>query len=481
MLTGPNSLRRLGLRQEVANFVVFMANDYPSYAADKIFQPIPGFEAGGNSGHHIAQALLAAKNFTGHRIDARQQRHQSAGRSHCETRGLDVFSTLVDALREQDVLVITLHSLAPPGTREKLIRAAGEAGVKWILPNAWGIDGTYELIARDLPMFAVAKTWALITEIGKSSYIAITTGFWYEWSLDIPDAFGFDFANKRGTLFDGGNSKIPISTWPHNVIFESVLRVTDTDRSEWTVTMEPTAERFSTNKALLGKGDRRAFGRMLYSRVMYADGWGDFLRYSTSINDDLRLLTEDMDDATRRAIKRQQEGDGWSPWRDLLLARRALYEPRTALCNGASRMPAALDAQTADAVEAAREADAKELQVHEGAERTRESVVVVIGEFPVSVDAAFIGKQLSEIDEYFRVTVAVGPSARTRQRHSALTLLVKTQMKDQELTARVARLGKEATRNLVGGLYIVADGSWFNSVGWWNEEGAGWGKEGGME
>lgn len=41
--------------------------------------------------------------------------------------------TLVDALRGQDALVITLSGYSPiQETEEKLVRAAGEAGVPWM-------------------------------------------------------------------------------------------------------------------------------------------------------------------------------------------------------------------------------------------------------------------------------------------------------------------------------------------------------------
>lgn len=40
--------------------------------------------------------------------------------------------TLVEALREQDALVVTLSGFAPKETQDKLAQAAGEAGVKWM-------------------------------------------------------------------------------------------------------------------------------------------------------------------------------------------------------------------------------------------------------------------------------------------------------------------------------------------------------------
>ena len=62
-------------------------------------------------------------------------------------------------------------------------------------------------------MLAVANR-KLIEEIGKSSYIAVVTGFWYEYSLAIPPNYGFNFANRTVTLFDEGETKISTSTWP---------------------------------------------------------------------------------------------------------------------------------------------------------------------------------------------------------------------------------------------------------------------------
>ena len=62
-------------------------------------------------------------------------------------------------------------------------------------------------------MTAVATRKAIV-DLGKSSYIALSTGFWYEWSLAIPAGFGIDFANRSVTLFDEGETKISTSTWP---------------------------------------------------------------------------------------------------------------------------------------------------------------------------------------------------------------------------------------------------------------------------
>lgn len=62
-------------------------------------------------------------------------------------------------------------------------------------------------------MLAVA-TRKVIADLGKSFYIAVSTGFWYEWSLAIPAGFRINFANRAVTLFHEGETKISTSTLP---------------------------------------------------------------------------------------------------------------------------------------------------------------------------------------------------------------------------------------------------------------------------
>ena len=47
----------------------------------------------------------------------------------------DDHQSLVDGLRGHDALVITMGTMAPRDQEEKLIRAASEANVPWVLPN----------------------------------------------------------------------------------------------------------------------------------------------------------------------------------------------------------------------------------------------------------------------------------------------------------------------------------------------------------
>jgi hypothetical protein len=126
-------------------------------------------------------------------------------------------STIVDALRGQDVLVITLGGFASADVQGKLVEAAIEVGVRFILPNEWSPDTGNTSLVKDVAPFAskpLIREHIATRGLGKTQYIALTTGFWYEWSLAIAPAYGFDFAGKSVTFFDDGNTLIDTSTWP---------------------------------------------------------------------------------------------------------------------------------------------------------------------------------------------------------------------------------------------------------------------------
>lgn len=73
---------------------------------------------------------------------------------------------------------------AAPDTSRKLIKAAAEAGVSWIIPNEWGSDASSSEVEDDLMIYGVKKADRdYIEELGVSSWIGIACGSWYEFSL----------------------------------------------------------------------------------------------------------------------------------------------------------------------------------------------------------------------------------------------------------------------------------------------------------
>jgi hypothetical protein len=257
-------------------------------------------------------------------------------------------ASLVKALQGQDALIITLSVWAPKDYQSKLIKAAADANVPWVLPNEWSPDTAAEGLVQDvMPFQKMPKAREEIKQYGKSSYIAISTGFWYEWSLAIGLAYGFDFQKRSITFFDDGKTLISTSTWPQvgravaallslpiqakngksaacldnyrdqhvyiksftvsqKDIFESVLRVTKTKPEDWSITYEPVKERYANGNTELQQGNRTGFAKMMYSRVFYPDGVGNFEKTRGTLNDVLGLPKENIDEATEVAAERSK-------------------------------------------------------------------------------------------------------------------------------------------------------------------------------
>lgn len=258
----------------------------------------------------------------------------------------DNHDSLVKALDGQEVLIITMGVMAPPDQQSKLFRAAADANVPWVLPNEWGYNSTNEGLIRDVKSGAVPKAAyvAEVEKLGKSSWIGITCGFWYEFSLGGgPERYGVDFKNRTMTFFDDGNTKMNTSTWPQcgraiasllslkilpedendkssylaqfknsyvrlssfcvsqREMFESVKRVTGTTDADWKIDSEPTEERYKRGVELLGQGSMAGFVMQMYTRLFYPDGSANYEASHGLENDILGLPKEDLDEYTKKA------------------------------------------------------------------------------------------------------------------------------------------------------------------------------------
>ncbi|TKA49310.1 hypothetical protein B0A55_12915, partial [Friedmanniomyces simplex] len=237
--------------------------------------------AGGNVGRFLTEALLKTGN---HDVTALTRADsQSKLPEGVKTKTVDYSKpeTLVDALRGQEALVITISGRAPiKDIEEKLVRAAGEAGVTWILPNEWSPDSADDGIVKDVFLFGMkAATRKLIEELGKSSYVAVSCGFWYEYSLAIANNYGFDFANRHLNMYDDGQTKLCTTTWPQVVyinsfnvsqmdMLASAQRVTGTKEGDWKIEKHDSHERFDVSLKFFkeGKFKTEGFTNFLYSR-----------------------------------------------------------------------------------------------------------------------------------------------------------------------------------------------------------------------
>jgi putative NADH-flavin reductase len=92
--------------------------------------------ASGHIGQHIAEELVK-KNIAVTALTRPDSSSTFPSTLTVAKVSNDDHAGLVKVLTGQDVLIITLGVTAPQDTQPKLIRAAAEAGVKFIIPNEW--------------------------------------------------------------------------------------------------------------------------------------------------------------------------------------------------------------------------------------------------------------------------------------------------------------------------------------------------------
>ena len=258
--------------------------------------------------------------------------------------------SLVAALQGQQFLVITLSAMAAPDTHGKIVKAAAKAGVPYIMPNVYGGDKENKKLNEENLVGVLGLQRCAEVEDAGASYIAMICGFWYEWSLSLGEAFyGFDLRNRKATFFDDGKTLINTSTWPQcgralaallslpindaspsvsqwknkalyissfkvsqRDMLDSIHRVTGTTDKDWEISYEPSEKRYEEGKAAMMKGDRMGFAKALYSRSFYPNGDGEFESKRGLANEALGLPKEDLDEATKSALKLVESG--WNPF-----------------------------------------------------------------------------------------------------------------------------------------------------------------------
>lgn len=177
---------------------------------------------------------------------------------------------------------------------------------------------------------------------GSGRLFVDTTNLWFSLATG-PEWFGFDFAAKKLTFYDDGDTKVNVSTWEQcgravaaflslnelpedehdgsatvgswrnrplyiasfllsqKDMFESWKRVTGDRDEDWEFGYESTAERYQRSMERVRAGDRKAFVQAMYARVFYPNGDGNYERRYGLANGLLGLPTEDLDERTKVA------------------------------------------------------------------------------------------------------------------------------------------------------------------------------------
>ncbi|EMC94216.1 hypothetical protein BAUCODRAFT_36690 [Baudoinia panamericana UAMH 10762] len=264
--------------------------------------------------------------------------------------------SIVDSLKGQEFLIITMSTRAPRDTQSKLINAAAKAGVKWVMPNEYSPDYVgEEAMGRDVMNFGQVQLGARqLIESHGMSWTALCCSHWYEFSLaGSQTRYGFDFQSKTVTYYDGGDVKINHSTWPQcgravakllslkllpedesdkaptlsqfrnkplyissfllsqNDMLAAVLKATGDKESDWTIQSKPVTERYQDGINAMQKGDMLGFATAMYARVFYPEGSpGDYESKGKLANDILGLPKEDLNEATKNAVRMAETGEG---------------------------------------------------------------------------------------------------------------------------------------------------------------------------
>lgn len=261
-------------------------------------------------------------------------------------------ATLVRALAGQQFLIITMAAMVKGNPEQALIRAAAKAGVPYVMPNSYTCDALNESLGEQQHISAPFRAArAEVEQLGVSSWVALGTGFWYEWSLvgQGEHRFGCGIEGRTMTFFDEGEEKITTSTWDqcgravagllslkwypedesdkepavdnwaNNVVyiasfrvsqkdmFDSVKRVTGTADSDWKIEHVSSQERYQEALNKMGKGDMMGFSEQMYTRIFFPTGEGDHTKHGLA-NKALGLPEEDIDESTREGLRLDKLG-----------------------------------------------------------------------------------------------------------------------------------------------------------------------------
>jgi hypothetical protein len=301
-------------------------------------------QGSGQIGSHILKHLVDVGK---HEITVLSRNDGSAnisGTPHVTVARVDYEKedSLVEALRGHDFLIITLSARAPPTLHSTIVRAAASAGVPYIMPNYF----SYGLGARGVDLSELANFNAAVDDVAKTpgvDYVALVCGIWYEFSLAMGEPWlGFRIRDRTVTMYGDGERRVSMSTWEQcgravaslvslplrsegnsdasietwknegvyissflisqRDILNSLHRVLGTTDDDWNITYERVEERYQKGTEELQAGSFLGFAKAMYAKVFMSKE-SDYETGHELDNGALALPKEDLDEATRKAVK----------------------------------------------------------------------------------------------------------------------------------------------------------------------------------
>ncbi|KAH8664723.1 hypothetical protein BX600DRAFT_413882 [Xylariales sp. PMI_506] len=303
--------------------------------------------ATGHVGKFFTEALLQTGKHTITAITRAESKAALPAGVHRVEVNYDDHQSLVTSLRGQQFLIITIGVRAPRDSQSKLLKAAAEAGVCYVMPSYYGNDIRNPKLSEDALGAGILASFKEIENLGLT-YIALVCGTWYEWSLALGNEwYGFDIKDRKAVFFDDGKTIITTSTWlqcgralaallslpesgtnpslldwknepvyissfrlSQRDMLDSFHRVLGTTDADWEITYESTEQRIKDGKEQFARGDFKGVAKQMYG-LQFQRSRANELEYSRPVdNGRLSLPTEDLDEATKRAVD-MGEG-GWN-------------------------------------------------------------------------------------------------------------------------------------------------------------------------
>lgn len=145
--------------------------------------------AGGRVGGAFAKSLLATGLHTVTALTRPSSTSTIPAGANVVKVDYEDEAAMIQALKGQQFLAITLGVTAAPDLHGKIVTAAGKAGVPYMMPNSYGMDSENKRLLTDHQFPLAAEYGRRAEEIvaAGSSYISLCCGFWYEWSLALPE------------------------------------------------------------------------------------------------------------------------------------------------------------------------------------------------------------------------------------------------------------------------------------------------------
>jgi uncharacterized protein YbjT (DUF2867 family) len=250
-------------------------------------------------------------------------------------------SWLVSALKGHDVLILQLNMYpSAMDSQVMLIKAAAEAGVRWVLPTEFGSDINSPL-ATEFPMMAMKKKYRdLIKEKGMN-WVAVVNNPWFDWSLK-QGMWNVDIPGRRATINNVGDAKFNTTTLgqvgrgvaallslpeeklngykngavylrsfllSQRDILDSAIRATGTKESDWQVTTQDPEVTIQAARDAMAAGNPMAFVGEFYTAHMQEGRGGNYEEKAVKDAAVLGLERENLDEVVKRVVKELETGE----------------------------------------------------------------------------------------------------------------------------------------------------------------------------